>query len=113
MRAEMARNRQSRRENYRSWHSLQRRHLHPHYSVSILDETVNRPEEGLQTAISRAIAGAFVSSGEPSVASNILNASYRIQRWAFSRGNIPDIKNSEYSLQLMVSSSKCTVYTHV
>lgn len=39
-----------------SWHSLQQHHLHPHYSVSILDETINRPYT-FQAAINRVIAG--------------------------------------------------------
>ena len=82
--------RQARREQYGSW---QRRNLHPHYSVSILDETSNRQDYGLQSAINRAIAGVFQSSGETSIASNILNTSYRIQRWPFSRNCIPNIKN--------------------
>lgn len=43
-----------------SWHALQQRHLHPHYSVSILDETINRPNDALQTAINRAIAGLYL-----------------------------------------------------
>ena len=82
--------RQARREQYGSW---QRRNLHPHYSVSLLDETSNRPDDGLQNAINRAIAGAFQSSGETSIASNILNTSYRIQRWPFSRDSIPNVQN--------------------
>ncbi|KAK3088223.1 hypothetical protein FSP39_016323 [Pinctada imbricata] len=39
-----------------SWHSLERHHLHPHYSVSILDNTINRPNDPIQMAINRAIA---------------------------------------------------------
>ncbi len=39
-----------------SWHALHRRNLHEHYSVSILDDTINRGDDGLQAAINRAIA---------------------------------------------------------
>ena len=39
------------------WISLEQRHLHPHYSRSILDETINRPNDAMQSAINRAIAG--------------------------------------------------------
>ncbi|XP_033741776.1 uncharacterized protein LOC117328359 [Pecten maximus] len=76
-----------------SWHSLQRHHLHPHYSVSILDDTINRPNDALQTAINRAIAGAFMGRGEPAVANNIINHTHRIQAWDFTKCDIPDISD--------------------
>jgi hypothetical protein len=41
----------------RTWHQLQRRYLHPHYAVGILDETINQPNDSIQSAINRAIAG--------------------------------------------------------
>lgn len=44
-----------------NWYSLQRRTLHPHYSVSILDDTINRNDDGLQAAINRAIAGKLLN----------------------------------------------------
>ncbi|KAJ8315012.1 hypothetical protein KUTeg_007162 [Tegillarca granosa] len=78
-----------------SWHSLQRHHLHPHYAVSILDDTINRPNDALQTAINRAIAGAFMGRGEQAVANNIINQTHRIQMWDFSKCEIPDITDSE------------------
>ncbi len=51
-----------------SWHALQRRNLHEHYSVSILDDTINRGDDGLQAAINRAIASEkHASSLNPSL----------------------------------------------
>ncbi|XP_041354781.1 activating molecule in BECN1-regulated autophagy protein 1-like [Gigantopelta aegis] len=82
----------------RSWHALQQRHLHPHYSVSILDETINRPNDALQAAINRAIAGAFMGTGEPAVASNIIPQTHRIQRWDFTRCEIPDITHAKQNI---------------
>lgn len=79
-----------------SWHSLQRHHLHPHYAVSILDDTINRPNDALQTAINRAIAGAFMGRGEQAVANNIINQTHRIQMWDFTTCEIPDLTDSEY-----------------
>ena len=57
MRRELARRRQERRETrwQRRWHVSPRLHLHPHYSVSILDDSSHG--NGLQAAINRAIAG--------------------------------------------------------
>ncbi|XP_064594886.1 activating molecule in BECN1-regulated autophagy protein 1-like [Liolophura sinensis] len=82
----------------RTWHTLQRRHLHPHYGVSILDETINRPNDALQAAINRAIAGAFMGTGEAAVASNIINLTHRIQCWDFSRCVIPDISQANTNI---------------
>jgi hypothetical protein len=39
------------------WYSLQLQQLHPHYTRSILDDTVNRPSSSMQQTINRAIAG--------------------------------------------------------
>lgn len=80
------------------WHALQQRHLHPHYSVSILDETINRPNDALQTAINRAIAGVFMSSGEQAVASNIVPQTHRVQRWDFRQCQIPDLTQSKANI---------------
>ncbi|WAR06908.1 AMRA1-like protein [Mya arenaria] len=66
-------------------HQRQRHYLHPHYSSSILDETINRPNNAVQSAINRAIAGAFMGSGESAVANNIINHTHRIQAWDFSQ----------------------------
>lgn len=87
-----------------NWHSLQRHHLHPHYSVSILDDTINRPNDALQTAINRAIAGAFMGRGEPAVANNIINHTHRIQAWDFTKCDIPDI--SDASVGVIVPQCK-------
>ena len=43
----------------RAWHSISRRSLHQHYSTSILDDTINCPDDGLHAAINRAIAGKY------------------------------------------------------
>ena len=90
------------RRTERSWHALQRRHLHPHYSVSILDDTINSQNDGLQAAINRAIAGAFMGVGESAVASNIVSVTYRIQRWDFRQCTVPDITDSEYDVYDML-----------
>ncbi|KAL5010312.1 hypothetical protein ScPMuIL_012617 [Solemya velum] len=81
-----------------NWYVLQRHHLHPHYSVSILDDTINRPGDAIQAAINRAIAGAFMGNGEQAVATNIINQTHRIQRWDFSHYRIPDITNTEHDV---------------
>lgn len=81
-----------------AWQSLERHHLHPHYSVSILDNTINRPNDPIQTAINRAIADAFMGRGEPAVATNIINHTYRIQAWDFSRCNIPDLTDTKSNI---------------
>ncbi|KAK6170925.1 hypothetical protein SNE40_019206 [Patella caerulea] len=78
-----------------SWHSLQQIHLHPHYSSSILDDTINRPNDALQAAINRAIAGAFMGTGENAVANNIVPQSHRIQWWDFRQYEVPDLTNSK------------------
>lgn len=38
---------------------------------------------------------AFMGRGEPAVATNIINHTYRIQAWDFSRCNIPDLTDSK------------------
>ncbi|KAJ8315571.1 hypothetical protein KUTeg_007721 [Tegillarca granosa] len=86
-----------------SWHSLQRHHLHPHYAVSILDDTINRPNDALQTAINRAIAGAFMGRGEQAVANNIINQTHRIQMWDFSKCEIPDITDRPNAISVSLS----------
>lgn len=102
MRQEIARRRQQVRDSERAWHRLQRRNLHPHYSSSILDDAVNNEgNEGLQAAVNRVIAGAYLASGgDISVANNIGNQTHRIQQWDFSKCLIPDISNSECFLSI-------------
>ena len=39
---------------------------------------------------------AFMGRGEPAVATNIINHTYRIQAWDFSRCTIPDLTDSKY-----------------
>ena len=87
-----------REQERRSWHAMERRQLHPHYSVSILDDTVNRSDHGLQAAINRAIAGAYVSTGEMAVATNIVNLTHRVQSWDFTKTHIPDISQSTVNI---------------
>ncbi|XP_074661706.1 activating molecule in BECN1-regulated autophagy protein 1B-like [Tubulanus polymorphus] len=82
----------------RTLQRLQRHLLHPHYAVSILDDSTNRPSDNIQSAINRAIAGAFMSTGEPAVASNIVNVTHRIQRWDFRGCDIPDISISDVNV---------------
>lgn len=85
-------------EDTHHWRQLHRHHLHPHYSASILDETINRPSNAFQSAINRAIAGAFMGAGESSVASNIMSQTHRIQFWDFTKCNIPDISQSKVNI---------------
>ncbi|KAK3583922.1 hypothetical protein CHS0354_033705 [Potamilus streckersoni] len=82
-----------------TWRALQRQYLHPHYSSSILDDTINRPNNAIQSAINRAIAGAFMGTGEGlAVASNIMNQTHRIQCWDFRRCAIPDITDAKSNI---------------
>ncbi|KAL3882386.1 hypothetical protein ACJMK2_028735, partial [Sinanodonta woodiana] len=82
-----------------TWRALQRQHLHPHYSSSILDDTINRPNNAIQSAINRAIAGAFMGTGEGlAVASNIMNQTHRIQCWDFRQYAIPDITDAKANI---------------
>ena len=37
-----------------------------------------------------------MATGEASVASNIINQTFRIQRWDMSRNEIPDITDSKH-----------------
>lgn len=76
-----------------TWQTLQRHHLHPHYSVSILDDTINRPQDAVQRAINHTIAGAFMGRGEAAVASNIVNQTYRIQSWDLFINPVPDLSD--------------------
>lgn len=87
-----------------SWQTLQRHHLHPHYSVSILDDTINRPQDAVQRAINHTIAGAFMGRGEAAVASNIVNQTHRIQSWDLSLDPVPDI--SDETLNVIVPHCK-------
>lgn len=80
------------------WHELQRHYLHPHYSRSILDETINRPTTAIQSAINRAIAGALMGTVESAVANNITNQTHRIQFWDFTKLDIPDITNANQNI---------------
>ncbi|XP_045195541.2 activating molecule in BECN1-regulated autophagy protein 1A-like [Mercenaria mercenaria] len=80
------------------WRTLQRHYLHPHYSSSILDDTINRPNNVIQSAINRAIAGAFMGTGESAVANNIISQTHRIQYWDFSKCVIPDISQSKINI---------------
>ncbi|XP_060583975.1 activating molecule in BECN1-regulated autophagy protein 1A-like isoform X2 [Ruditapes philippinarum] len=81
-----------------NWRTLQRHYLHPHYSSSILDDTINRPNNVIQSAINRAIAGAFMGTGESAVANNIISQTHRIQYWDFSKCIIPDISQSKINI---------------
>ncbi|CAG2197955.1 Activating molecule in BECN1-regulated autophagy protein 1 [Mytilus edulis] len=81
-----------------TWQTLQRHHLHPHYSVSILDDTINRPHDAVQRAINHTIAGAFMGRGEAAVASNIVNQTYRIQYWDMIANAVPDISDEKVNI---------------
>ncbi|XP_062572845.1 activating molecule in BECN1-regulated autophagy protein 1B-like isoform X1 [Saccostrea cucullata] len=85
-------------DSSQNWQSLERHHLHPHYSVSILDNTINRPNDPIQSAINRAIADAFMGRGEPAVAANIINHTYRIQAWDFTKCCIPDLTDTKSNI---------------
>ncbi|XP_064628736.1 activating molecule in BECN1-regulated autophagy protein 1-like [Lineus longissimus] len=82
----------------RTWHQLQRRYLHPHYAVGILDETINQPNDSIQSAINRAIAGVYLGNGETAVANNIVDKTYRIQRWYFDVQDIPYIDQADENI---------------
>ncbi|CAC5390862.1 Activating molecule in BECN1-regulated autophagy protein 1 [Mytilus coruscus] len=86
-----------------TWQTLQRHHLHPHYSVSILDDTINRPHDAVQRAINHTIAGAFMGRGEAAVASNIVNQTYRIQYWDMISNAVPDISDGPNAISVSIS----------
>ncbi|XP_055888898.1 activating molecule in BECN1-regulated autophagy protein 1-like isoform X2 [Biomphalaria glabrata] len=75
-------------------HNPNLQHLHPDYSISILDNSINRPDESVQRLFNRTIAGAFLSRDEIAVASNIVPQTHRIQRWDVSKCVVPNITNA-------------------
>lgn len=80
-----------------SWHSLQQHHLHPHYSVSILDETINRPYT-FQAAINRVIAGRALF---------VLFSDWLISRVKFIRENSLSFCLFPFTVLLSHSSNPC------
>ena len=68
---------------------------HVHTAVVIASQDDEDSERALQTAVNRAIAGAFAGSGESGVANNIVDTTHRIQIWDSSDLNFPDITNSK------------------
>ncbi|XP_059171455.1 activating molecule in BECN1-regulated autophagy protein 1-like [Physella acuta] len=82
----------------RAWLALQQVHLHPDYSTSILDDTVNRPNESMQRLMNRTIAGAFLTRDDQAVANNLVPQTHRIQRWDVSKCVIPDITNASTNI---------------
>ncbi|XP_013397817.1 activating molecule in BECN1-regulated autophagy protein 1 [Lingula anatina] len=86
------------RRQQQAWRTLQRRYLHPHYSVNILDEAINQPNDAFQTAINRTIASVFMGSGEAAVANNIVNITHRIQQWDLRDNPVPDIMDANANI---------------
>ncbi|KAH9519395.1 hypothetical protein Btru_075441 [Bulinus truncatus] len=82
----------------RYWLNLQQLHLHPDYSTSILDDTINRPNDAMQRLMNRTIAGAFLQRDEHAVANNIVPQTHRIQRWDISKSVVPDISNASANI---------------
>ena len=54
---------------------------HVHTAVVIASQEDEHSEIALQTAVNRAIAGAFAGSGEGAVANNIIDTTHRLQLW--------------------------------
>jgi len=50
------------------------------------------------------VTGAFMGSGEPAVANNIINQTHRIQAWDFTLCDLPDLTQG-----LCLSHHYCTV----
>ncbi|CAL1548031.1 unnamed protein product [Lymnaea stagnalis] len=84
--------------------NLHHAHLHPDYSSSILDDTINRPTDTVQRIMNRTIAGAFLTRDDQAVASNIVPQTHRIQRWDVSKCVVPDITNA--SINIVVKHCK-------
>lgn len=66
---------------------------HVHTAVVIASQENENSETTLQTAVNRAIAGAFAGSGEGAVASNIIDTTHRLQLWDSSLDECPDIQD--------------------
>lgn len=85
---------------------LRQRQIHQHYvnTTSSSEDALPRPNDTLQAAINRAIAGAFLGRGEIAVATNIINLTHRIQRWDFRKLELPDL--TDISDNVIVSHCK-------
>jgi len=70
---------------------------HVHTAVVIASEEDEQSEVALQTAVNRAIAGAFAGSGKAAVANNIVDTTHRLQWWDSSPKKLPEISNSKLS----------------
>lgn len=66
---------------------------HVHTAVVIASQEDEHSEAALQTAVNRAIAGAFAGSGEGAVANNIIDTTHRLQLWDSNCSQYPDIKD--------------------
>ncbi|CAH1257127.1 AMBRA1 [Branchiostoma lanceolatum] len=67
-------------------------YVHPHYR-SVFHGS-HRPSNAVHSAINRAIAGAFIGTGESAVASNIVNTTHRLQWWDFTKYQLPEISDA-------------------
>lgn len=99
-----ARDEDSEDSSQRYYLNLHHAHLHPDYSSSILDDTINRPTDTVQRIMNRTIAGAFLTRDDQAVASNIVPQTHRIQRWDVSKCVVPDITNA--SINIVVKHCK-------
>ncbi|XP_014662937.1 PREDICTED: activating molecule in BECN1-regulated autophagy protein 1-like isoform X2 [Priapulus caudatus] len=70
----------------------------PGRTVSQAEPSGSNREDALQSAINRAIAGAFAVQGEPVMANRFTNLTHRIQRWDFRQYRIPDISDANSNL---------------
>ncbi|KAI8499564.1 mitophagy [Branchiostoma belcheri] len=67
-------------------------YVHPHYR-SVFHGS-HRSSNAVHSAINRAIAGAFIGTGESAVASNIVNTTHRLQWWDFTKYQLPEISDA-------------------
>ena len=75
---------------------------HVHTAVVIASEEDEQSEVALQTAVTRAIAGAFAGSGEAAVANNIIDTTHRLQLWDSNALKPPDIANSKSKIPFYI-----------
>lgn len=80
---------------------------HVHTAVVIASQEDEHSEAALQTAVNRAIAGAFAGSGEGAVANNIIDTTHRLQLWDSNCSQYPDIKDGMLLQLILGVRFKC------
>ncbi|CDQ90398.1 unnamed protein product [Oncorhynchus mykiss] len=76
-----------------------RRFLLPEYLpyAGIFHHERGQPGLATHSSVNRVLAGAVIGDGQSAVASNIANTTYRLQWWDFTKYNLPEISNCEWT----------------